>query len=43
MQNASTKFHLCEEGGFLKHTVNVAETIGQKKPIVLTKSINEIY
>ena len=24
---ASTKFHLCKEGGLLEHSVNVAETL----------------
>lgn len=24
---ASTKYHLCEEGGLLKHSINVAETM----------------
>ena len=31
---ASTRFHLCKEGGLLEHSVNVAETLLKIKPIL---------
>lgn len=38
---ASTKFHLCEEGGLLKHSVNVAETMIRLKAAIAPEICDE--
>jgi len=38
---ASTKYHLCEEGGLLEHSVNVAETILKLKSAIYPDATDE--
>ena len=38
---ASTKFHLCKEGGLLEHSVNVAETLLKLKNILAPEISDE--
>lgn len=38
---ASTRFHLAEEGGLLKHSVGVCETLLKLKPLMLPETSDE--
>ena len=38
---ASTKFHLCREGGLLEHSVNVAETLLKIKNTLAAEILDE--
>ena len=38
---ASTKYHLCKEGGLLEHSINVAETILKVKAAIAPEITDE--